>query len=726
MYRPDQPVGVPRPFGVPQHHNSLYNAGAPCLPPIHFPPAPCGTFSSSPMPGNQFLLNSPPGPHPVNPHCSSFPMDPNTAISAGGSQPLASPAPWNLPPAKHRPDNSDHAGEEFLRCIAQNKPFPDYLKGNMACNLADALKSANVLKEAVKSDRVYQKHLTRSKSRSRSRSHGRSRGRSRCKSRGRSRSKGRSKSCVRGKSRARSKSRVRSRSRSKKNRTRSKSRHRRSTSQSSSSSKRQHGKDNKQERSPKHSNGGASCSSSLQSNSLLDGLKLVMNNKDLEERLPTLKDAVLTIQASDKRLEMQHPKMETSTSSEIESMVLPHDRVGSDFSWLQPQSQMTTRADEYEDEESFLYGNEDATDKMFATFPTGDLVKPDCDKKKSCNLGSQQHLSNKSDFSISGGQLYSSQAFPSLDNKECEKLKNILKGLRKTQSSNSTEKTACHSEGKPLISAQTLSSVPLVAPSGLPPQHKHNIRQALVSLQSLIKVTKEKREKSEGVGISQSSCTQHKSDEETKRNKVKQSKIHQVEVLTKEVGTLFKEDGFGFLSPVIGFYCQICEEFIGDLNGAESHAAAHCQRNIGRKTQANKHSEDAKQHLSLKDNKGHSGTERGDKGKDRIKQEDDYIAHRHEQKNHMWKEIKKERMLITVSRCVTSPNVEEQNKDQRVESHAKVREDTRSKGTSNEKKLKDAKEKHESSDDSHDDKRKVSKEKSHKKKKDKKKKKKKN
>ncbi|XP_061767064.1 uncharacterized protein si:ch211-195b21.5 isoform X4 [Nerophis ophidion] len=722
MYRPGQPAGVPRPFGVPQHHNSLYNAGAPCLPPGHFPPAPCGTFSSSPMPGNPFLLNSPPGPHPVNPHCSSFPMDPNTAISAGGSQPLASPTPWNPPLAEHRPDNSARAGEEFLRCIAQNKPLPDYLKGNMACNLADALKSANILKEAVKSDRVYQKHLTRSKSRSRSRSRGRSRGKSRCKSRGRSRSKGRSKSCVRGKSRARS----RSRSRSKKNRARSKSRHRRSTSQSSSSSKKQHDKDNKQERSSKHSNGGASCSNSLQSNSLLEGLKLVMNNKDLEERLPTLKDAVLTIQASDKRQEMQHHKMETSTSSENESMVLPHDRVGSDFSWLQPQSQMSTRADEYEDEESFLYGNEDATDKISATLPTGDLVKPDGDKMKSCNLGSEWHFGNKSNFSISGGQLYPSQAFPSLDNKECEKLKNILKGLHKTESNNSTEKTACHTEGKPLISAQTLSSVPLVALSGLPPQHKHNLRQAFKSLQSLIKVTREKREKSEEVGTSQSSCTQHKSDEETERNKVKQSKIHQVEVLMREVGTFFKEDGFGFLSPVIGFYCQMCEEFIGDLNDAESHAAAHCQRNIGRKTQANKHSEDAKQRLSLKDNRGHSGSERGDRGKDRIKKEDDYIAHRHEQKNPMWEEIKKERMLITVSRCVTSPNVEEQNKDLRVESHAKVREDMRSIGISSEKKLKDAKEKHESSDDSHDDKQKVLKEKSHKKKKDKKNKKKKN
>lgn len=30
--------------------------------------------------------------------------------------------------------------------------------------------------------------------------------------------------------------------------------------------------------------------------SLLEGLKLVMNSKELEDRLPTLKDAILTIQ----------------------------------------------------------------------------------------------------------------------------------------------------------------------------------------------------------------------------------------------------------------------------------------------------------------------------------------------------------------------------------------------------------------------------------------------
>lgn len=199
---------------------------------------------------------------------------------------------------------SDRAGEEFLRCIADNKPLPDYLKGNMAYNLADAFKSANVLKEALRSDPEFQKHVTRSKSRSRSR--GRSRGKSRAKSRARSksrprsRSRGRSKSRVRGKSRMRSKSRARSwsrsQSRSKKGPVRSKSRVRRSKSRSSSGEK-SHNKDKKRKRTTNHS-----CSSSfgisnnLTGNSLLQGLKLVMNSKEVEERLPTLKDAILTIQ----------------------------------------------------------------------------------------------------------------------------------------------------------------------------------------------------------------------------------------------------------------------------------------------------------------------------------------------------------------------------------------------------------------------------------------------
>lgn len=34
-------------------------------------------------------------------------------------------------------------------------------------------------------------------------------------------------------------------------------------------------------------------------------------------------------------------------------------------------------------------------------------------------------------------------------------------------------------------------------------------------------------------------------------------------------------EGWTFLTPVVGFYCQKCEEFIGDLTNAENHAATH-------------------------------------------------------------------------------------------------------------------------------------------------------
>lgn len=296
------------------------------------------------------------------PHCSSFSTDHSTLIALGGRQQIVPPAEtphtqvqqWNSTPVEHHPDNrymclcvnlmfcinlswnnctnvlfvfethallifSDRAGEEFLRCIAANKPLPDYLKGNMAYNLADAFKSANVLKEAVKSDPEFRRHVTRKKSRSRSRSRSHSRSRSRSRSRGksrgksrakshvrsksraRSRSRGRSKSRARGKSQARSKSRARSRSRSrsqskKKGQVRSKSRVRRSKSRSSSGEK-SRDKDKKRRRSPSHScSSSVGSSNNLTGNSLLEGLKLVMNSKELEERLPTLKDAILTIQ----------------------------------------------------------------------------------------------------------------------------------------------------------------------------------------------------------------------------------------------------------------------------------------------------------------------------------------------------------------------------------------------------------------------------------------------
>ncbi|CAF91007.1 unnamed protein product [Tetraodon nigroviridis] len=44
----------------------------------------------------------------------------------------------------------------------------------------------------------------------------------------------------------------------------------------------------------------------------------------------------------------------------------------------------------------------------------------------------------------------------------------------------------------------------------------------------------------------------------------------------KELQTLMNRNGFDFLTPVVGFYCQRCEEFFGDWTSAEDHAAIHC------------------------------------------------------------------------------------------------------------------------------------------------------
>lgn len=103
--------------------------------------------------------------------------------------------------------------------------------------------------------------------------------------------------------------------------------------------------------------------------------------------------------------------------------------------------------------------------------------------------------------------------------------------------------------------------------------------------------------------------------DEEERKREKQARISKMESLMKELEELLKQDGkpvfsrdnpvfpvvfiviqmvkysqklqcffcafagLSFLTPVIGFYCQKCEEFIGDLNSAENHANIHHHSN---------------------------------------------------------------------------------------------------------------------------------------------------
>ncbi|XP_073337807.1 uncharacterized protein [Pagrus major] len=805
MYRPGKPAHRPPPFGPPPPpHRPPFRLGVPCgVPPSGLlPPVPFSAVASE----SHFLLNRPSRGHFIRPHCSSFSTDRSTVIALEDRQQISPPAEppqtqvpqWNPIPVKHHlPDNSDRAGEEFLRCIAANKPLPDYLKGNMAYNLADAFQSASFLKEAVKSDPEFQKHVTRSKSRSQSRSRGKSRGRSRAKSRARSksrvrsRSRGRSKSRARCKSRARSKSRTRSlgrsHSRSKKCQVRSKSRVRRSKTRSSSGEK-SHGKDKKRKRSPSYS---YSSSNHLTGNSLLEGLKLVMNSKELEERLPTLKDAILTIQASDetKKVEyvpdeprhQQHYSLDNSTSLENDSMLLPHDRVGSDFSWLQAQSQEDStvqKADELEDEESFLYGNEDIGEKqannssatLFAALSQiGEHDKPQ--EMDSLALGSQQHHQNKFIYSSFRDLIdlkqplqmnSSSLTSANLDNSECEKIKNILKSLGTADISEIMSKMQGQ-EAKQLSPALLISDS-TAASLALPALSDPKVRQSLESLQSLIKATKEKRAITDGSCTSQTSSDKHKAgdneEKEKEKKREKQARMSKMESLMKELEGLLKLDGLSFLTPVIGFYCQKCEEFIGDFYSAENHAAIHYHSGSSSEVQMDQHAGDDKLHLHSfssssnqhphpsdrrdpRDFNYHRGT--GDHRKHRdykldlrderdhkSKRNSDHISHRAGQENISLKEeMRKERMLITVSRGLPPPPdvrvKEELNKElEAIRSHSKVKvEDKDSKGKSSKDKRENDMGKDESSDSSDDDKGKTAKSKSAKKKKKKKEKKKK-
>lgn len=197
----------------------------------------------------------------------------------------------------------------------------------------------------------------------------------------------------------------------------------------------------------------------------------------------------------------QHDSQENSASLETDSMLLPHDRVGSDFSWLQGQSQEDTtvqKADELEDEESFLYGNEDTGGKqpnkssatLFAPFSQmseqGKLQGMDvsalCSQQHESILsGSGNLLDLKQHLQITSSRLASAK----LDSTECEKIKNILKSQGTADISKIMVKKHGQKEEKqpPALLGSNLTATSLAMPA----MNNPNIQQALESLQSLIK-----------------------------------------------------------------------------------------------------------------------------------------------------------------------------------------------------------------------------------------------
>lgn len=169
-------------------------------------------------------------------------------------------------------------------------------------------------------------------------------------------------------------------------------------------------------------------------------------------------------------------------------MLLPHDRVVSDFSWLQASHERESTfkaAPELEDEELFLYGNNDTAQHMNKTssadfYQNGGQSKPELNsftsqtrKQDKPTLGSLEDFVLKQPLQLTSSSLASSY----LDSSE---LKNILKSVN--LASEPERNTQWPRQEKHLY---PVSHGPDSGPK--PAVKETHVLQALESLQSLIK-----------------------------------------------------------------------------------------------------------------------------------------------------------------------------------------------------------------------------------------------
>lgn len=174
-------------------------------------------------------------------------------------------------------------------------------------------------------------------------------------------------------------------------------------------------------------------------------------------------------------------------------MLLPHDRIVSDFSWLHASHEKESSfraAHEFEDEEFFLYGSDDTTQQMSKS-PSADFYQNGGPSKRELNVSTPQTqkqdeptLESLGDFVPKQPPQVTSSSLASsyLDMSECEKLRNILKSVN----------LANESERNPQRPREEKHLYPVPHGSGSEPLPKPavketNVLQALESLQSLIK-----------------------------------------------------------------------------------------------------------------------------------------------------------------------------------------------------------------------------------------------
>ncbi|KAK3538286.1 hypothetical protein QTP70_034767, partial [Hemibagrus guttatus] len=594
---------------------------APVPPPRYGPSAAPGAGPPFPGPFNRpsFPLHY---PNPVSyprsippPGFQSFSTEPSYQAAA---PPAQFSAGWTLQQDELQNLEVKKKAEEFLRMLETK----DWLKpSGESGDKVTRWPSADAEAERHGSE----KHSRgRSRSKSRSQSRGRSRGRSRAKSRALSR----------GRSRARSRSRSRSRSRGK-SRTRAKSRPRsrsRSRGRSLARSKSQPRLHKDSQCSVKDT----SPSVSSRVPDLFQNLKQVLQSKELEKHLAVVKNTFMINQTQ----EDMKIKQETAPSQNLpeflmkscdperaadftRNSVLPHERVsGSDstlpriLSWNDPGQKLEAFPNKcvfscIEDEEEFLYGEDDARKKPQA------VTVPLAQTRPAENLISSPCISKPSLLQEPKGKAMtpSQHLTPDVSVEECERVKNLLKTIGLNLSQADIIKMAARLKQKQ-EQQRGASSNPTLR----------------VTLETLLNRNKVQKSDDARSNRSESSHSHRESDhreseemEREKERREKQIQKKRKEYLVKELEGLLKHEGSGDLIPVIGFFCQRCEEFFGDLSSAEGHR------------HTNTH-----QDLKLKDDKRqreHKPTERRDRdersSERKRPREDAHIPHRTEDKSRV-------------------------------------------------------------------------------------------
>ncbi|XP_048047126.1 serine/arginine repetitive matrix protein 2 isoform X2 [Megalobrama amblycephala] len=534
---------------------------------------------------------------PFNSHTAD--QSGSTSISSQLTPSNQSSLSWSTKSLDEQNQEVRKKAEEFLRILQSGDRI------ELAADKSDT------------SDRTADKHPSRARSRSRgksrprsrSRSHGRSRGRSRARSRGKSRarSRTRSRSRSRAKSRTRAKSRARSRSRSRshgKSVTNSKSQSRLSPSQTKQSYR--------GTAEGNHSSSSTSSGVSLGANAMPDlfhGLRQILQNKDLEKHLPMVKNALHRDQSTDGTRGMflgnqtavggfqnPEPRFEPESSTELcYGSLLPHERAGGDscsisniLSWntLNQLPESKPAFQSVEDEEKFLYGEQEERSKPQAV--TVPLAQTRSARSPVLHFSKEEQTHNLQEpkahgmpASVQPTGLGTMKVTP----EECEKVKNLLRTIGLNPSMTDIYKMAARLKEKKEEQG-VAASFPLLKP-------------ALEALQALSRASKTDDSRSNRSGSSHStheSKREEKMGEKERERREKQIQKKRKEYLVKELEGLMKQEGSGDLIPVMGFFCQRCEEFFGDMNSAERHVASHGRGDRNKTTGSQEQHRDAKRH----------------------------------------------------------------------------------------------------------------------------------